>query len=126
MSANEGFPYSAAVPDILDLAPYQPGKPTEELERELGVQNAVKLASNENPAGPADILGGCRTEELSTRCAGRNVSNESWCDEFIGVGRSIGCRGGTGPGGGHSAAGTPAAPDGAGGVAEPERDLGFR
>lgn len=49
-----GFPYSAAVPDILDLAPYQPGKPVEDLERELGVRNALKLASNENPAGPAE------------------------------------------------------------------------
>ncbi len=49
-----GFPYSMAVPDVLDLAPYQPGKPVEELERELGVANALKLASNENPAGPAD------------------------------------------------------------------------
>lgn len=49
-----GFPYSAAVPDVLDLAPYQPGKPVEDLERELGVRNALKLASNENPAGPAE------------------------------------------------------------------------
>lgn len=49
-----GFPYTSAVPDILDLAPYQPGKPVEELERELGVRNALKLASNENPAGPAE------------------------------------------------------------------------
>jgi histidinol-phosphate aminotransferase len=54
VSPGRGFPYSAAVPDILDLAPYQPGKPVEELERELGVTNAVKLASNENPAGPAE------------------------------------------------------------------------
>lgn len=50
---SDGFPYSAAVPDVLDLAPYQPGKPVEDLERELGVRNALKLASNENPAGPA-------------------------------------------------------------------------
>lgn len=53
MSTGGGFPFSAAVPDVLDLAPYQPGKPVEELERELGVSRAVKLASNENPAGPA-------------------------------------------------------------------------
>ncbi|MFZ0486965.1 MAG: histidinol-phosphate transaminase [Arenicellales bacterium] len=50
---NRGFPYSVAVPDVLDLAPYQPGKPIEDLERELGVSNALKLASNENPVGPA-------------------------------------------------------------------------
>ncbi|MBY5991649.1 histidinol-phosphate transaminase [Ferrimonas balearica] len=33
------------------LHPYQPGKPVEELERELGISNIVKLASNENPLG---------------------------------------------------------------------------
>ncbi len=33
------------------LHPYQPGKPVEELERELGISNSVKLASNENPLG---------------------------------------------------------------------------
>ncbi|MHB1951533.1 MAG: histidinol-phosphate transaminase [Acidiferrobacteraceae bacterium] len=35
------------------LEPYQPGKPIEELERELGIRNAIKLASNENPWGPS-------------------------------------------------------------------------
>lgn len=33
------------------LRPYQPGKPVEEVERELGVSSAIKLASNENPLG---------------------------------------------------------------------------
>ncbi|WP_028115483.1 histidinol-phosphate transaminase [Ferrimonas senticii] len=33
------------------LHPYQPGKPVEELERELGIKDIVKLASNENPLG---------------------------------------------------------------------------
>jgi histidinol-phosphate aminotransferase len=36
---------------IAALAPYQPGKPIAELERELGITGAVKLASNENPRG---------------------------------------------------------------------------
>lgn len=36
---------------IRDIAPYQPGKPLSELERELGISQAVKLASNENPLG---------------------------------------------------------------------------
>lgn len=35
------------------MSPYSPGKPIEELERELGISNAVKLASNENPLGPS-------------------------------------------------------------------------
>ncbi len=40
-------------PWIATLEPYVPGKPIEELERELGIANAVKLASNENPLGPS-------------------------------------------------------------------------
>ena len=38
---------------IAALNPYEPGKPIEELERELGIPSAVKLASNENPMGPS-------------------------------------------------------------------------
>ncbi len=40
-----------AVPGVATLQPYQPGKPVEELERELGIKNIIKLASNENPLG---------------------------------------------------------------------------
>ncbi len=36
---------------IRAIAPYQPGKPIAELERELGISGIVKLASNENPLG---------------------------------------------------------------------------
>ena len=39
--------------DIAALVPYVPGKPIEELERELGIPRAIKLASNENPLGPS-------------------------------------------------------------------------
>ena len=35
------------------LQPYVPGKPISETERELGIQNVIKLASNENPLGPS-------------------------------------------------------------------------
>lgn len=38
---------------VQGLQPYQPGKPVEELERELGISDIVKLASNENPLGPS-------------------------------------------------------------------------
>ncbi len=38
---------------IRDLAPYEPGKPMEELEREFGISHSIKLASNENPLGPS-------------------------------------------------------------------------
>jgi histidinol-phosphate aminotransferase len=38
---------------VKDIAPYVPGKPIEEVERELGIKGAVKMASNENPLGTA-------------------------------------------------------------------------
>lgn len=38
---------------IQGLSPYQAGKPIEELQRELGLDSIVKLASNENPLGPS-------------------------------------------------------------------------
>ncbi|MCX8053013.1 MAG: histidinol-phosphate transaminase [Armatimonadetes bacterium] len=38
---------------ILRLTPYVPGKPIEEVKRELGIDNVIKLASNENPLGPS-------------------------------------------------------------------------
>jgi len=41
---------------INGLFPYQPGKPIDELQRELGLDNIVKLASNENPLGPSDAV----------------------------------------------------------------------
>ena len=40
---------------ITSIKPYLPGKPLEELERELGISGSVKLASNENPAGPSPM-----------------------------------------------------------------------
>lgn len=42
-----------AVPGVQQLTPYEPGKPVEELERELGLKQSIKLASNENPLGPS-------------------------------------------------------------------------
>lgn len=41
-----------ATAGVQKLQPYQPGKPMEELERELGLSEVIKLASNENPLGP--------------------------------------------------------------------------
>ena len=38
-------------PGLAGLVPYVPGKPISELERELGIRDSVKLASNENPLG---------------------------------------------------------------------------
>jgi histidinol-phosphate aminotransferase len=45
-----------SVPDyILSIKPYSPGKPLEELEREYGISDSIKLASNENPLGPSPM-----------------------------------------------------------------------
>jgi len=44
-----------ALPAVQGLSPYVPGKPIDELERELGIQGAIKLASNENPLGPSPL-----------------------------------------------------------------------
>ena len=39
--------------NIQEIQPYVPGKPIEEVERELGLKDSIKLASNENPLGPS-------------------------------------------------------------------------
>ena len=51
---------------ILGIAPYEPGKPVEELERELGIPDAIKLASNENPLAPSDRVQKAITDALAT------------------------------------------------------------
>ena len=54
----ESFFLSIATPGVQGLHPYQPGKPLAELEREYGISNAIKLASNENPLGPSPAIKG--------------------------------------------------------------------
>lgn len=49
-------PMGIRVPDyIATLKPYPPGKPLEELEREYGITDSIKLASNENPLGTSPL-----------------------------------------------------------------------
>ena len=50
---------------ILGIAPYEPGKPIEELERELGITDVIKLASNENPLPPSERVLKAITEALA-------------------------------------------------------------
>ncbi|MGH8162114.1 MAG: histidinol-phosphate transaminase [Gammaproteobacteria bacterium] len=50
--ANHFDPVALCVPGVRTLKPYEPGKPITELQRELGISDIVKLASNENPLGP--------------------------------------------------------------------------
>jgi len=54
-----------AVSGVRALAPYVPGKPVSELQRELGISDIIKLASNENPLGP-----GPRAREAAIRACG--------------------------------------------------------
>lgn len=57
--------WNGLVPDnIATLAPYQPGKPVEELERELGITGAIKIASNENPMGPSPLAARAATRAV--------------------------------------------------------------
>ncbi|MCI0504717.1 MAG: histidinol-phosphate transaminase [Gammaproteobacteria bacterium] len=53
-----------AAPGVKGLRPYQPGKPVEELEREYGISNIIKLASNENPLGPSPLALDAIRQEL--------------------------------------------------------------
>lgn len=42
------------IPDYIQaIEPYEPGKPIEDLERDYGIRDSIKLASNENPLGPS-------------------------------------------------------------------------
>ncbi len=42
-------------PCLQMIKPYEPGKPVEEVEREMGLTNVIKMASNENPLGPSPL-----------------------------------------------------------------------
>ena len=53
---------------ILELKPYIPGKPIEEVQRELGLKELIKLASNENSTGPSPGALTAIEEELGNIC----------------------------------------------------------
>ncbi len=52
-------------PGVRRLQPYVPGKPISELEREYGVRDIVKLASNENPLGPGPVARAAMAKALT-------------------------------------------------------------
>ena len=56
--------YQLVANGVRDLRPYQPGKPADELEREFGISEIIKLASNENPKGASP-----RVENTLRDCA---------------------------------------------------------
>ncbi len=51
---------------VENLIPYPPGKPIEELEREMGISGSIKLASNENPLGPSPLAIRAITDKVNT------------------------------------------------------------
>ena len=55
MSVSSNNFLHLAAPGVQALQPYLPGKPVAELEREYGISNIIKLASNENPFGPSPL-----------------------------------------------------------------------
>ena len=57
---------SLANEHILGISPYEPGKPIEELEREAGIHDGIKLASNENPLPPSDRVREAITNALTS------------------------------------------------------------
>ncbi len=63
---HELFSMKLNIPEnIAEIVPYPPGKPLDELEREYGVTNSIKLASNENPWGPSPKAVAAIEETLS-------------------------------------------------------------
>jgi histidinol-phosphate aminotransferase len=50
--------------EVLDLAPYVPGKPAKVVELEMGVAGAIKMASNENPLGPSPLVAEALAREI--------------------------------------------------------------
>ena len=66
-------------PHIRELAPYEPGKPPEELERELGIEGAIKLASNESPIGPSPRAVAAVRDALATACTAIPTARASTC-----------------------------------------------
>jgi histidinol-phosphate aminotransferase len=52
--------------ELLDLVPYEPGKPVDDVARELGLDPrfVIKLASNENPLGPSPLAVAAMRQEL--------------------------------------------------------------
>ena len=79
-----------SVPDyILSIKPYSPGKPLEELEREYGISDSIKLASNENPLGPSPMAAKairCAIEKLNRYPDGSGHDLIKRISEKLGVG----------------------------------------
>lgn len=86
---NDPVFFKNALPGVLQLAPYQPGMPLEELQRRLGVKDAIKLASNENPLGASPkvkaVLEGFPAGELSRYPDGGGFRLKKRLAEYHGI-----------------------------------------
>lgn len=68
-----------ARPILGELMTYVPGKPIEEVQRELGLDHVIKLASNENALGPSPLA----IEAMKAACATTRFYPEDTCYELI-------------------------------------------
>lgn len=69
---------SLANVSVRNLIPYQPGKPIEEVERELGIKSSIKLASNENPLGPSPLA----LQALQNALPAVHIYPDGFCYDF--------------------------------------------
>ena len=79
---------SLATPGVQKLQPYQPGKPMEELKREFGLSEVIKLASNENPLGPGPMARAAvraQIEELGRYPDGNGFALKEMLSQRVGV-----------------------------------------
>jgi histidinol-phosphate aminotransferase len=72
-SVTPDWATKVVLPHILSIPEYIPGKPVAEVERELGISGAIKLASNENPLGPSPKA----REAILTNAGMANIYPES-------------------------------------------------
>ena len=88
---NERFdPTQWCVPGVRKLKPYEPGKPISELQRELGIDDIIKLASNENPLGPSPRAVEAMREALAEVALypdGNAFALKQALSDFHGIGR---------------------------------------
>lgn len=81
--------FELANPGVQKLHPYMAGKPVSELERELGIKDIVKLASNENPLGMSKSVIRALEKEFSEGCRYPDANGhylKSALSERLGVG----------------------------------------
>lgn len=75
-------------PSLRTMKPYVPGKPIQEVQRELGLTDVIKLASNENPLGPSPLALAAMGAALETVALYPDASNfrlEGAIAESLGV-----------------------------------------